>query len=176
MRINNLILIITICFSSFVYSSNEKDISSKFGFHLQSIHGDFTSLIFINDLSLSADFEFYKTYLQRFGVQFGYSYLTAGGVGGSEYGSPFNDLNGLIYTSIGYDKLITSQLFIGYSYRMSSKSYIEEYPVGGLKAGVSFILNISDSVKLYAKYSGILNSTSFGGSAVGLGLSIGWSK
>ena len=176
MKISNLILIMALCFNSFGYSSNESDTTSRLGFNLQSIHGDFTSLIYVNDLSISADFEFYKTYLQRFGIQLGYSYLSAGGVGGSEYGSPFNDLNALFYTSIGYDKLITSQLSIGYTYRMSSKSYVEEYPAGGLKAGISFILNLSKAIKLYARYSGVLNSTNFGASAIGLGLSIGWAK
>jgi hypothetical protein len=137
---------------------------------------DITSLIFINDFTISSDFEIYKTDLQNFGIQAGYSHLLAGSVGGSEYGSPFNDLNLLAYTSIGYDKLITSQVILGYTYRMSSKSYAEEYPFGGLKAGISFILNLDKSIKLYVKYSGIFNSTDFGTSAVGLGLSIGWSR
>ena len=168
--------LVVLSFYSYGFSQNENDSSNKPYFQLQSIHLDITSLIFINDFSISSDFEIYRTYLQSFGIQTGYSYLQAGSVGGSKYGSPFNDLNLLAYTSIGYDKLITTQLIIGYTYRISSKSYVEEYPVGGLKAGISFILNLNKSIKLYVKYSGVLNSADFGMSAVGLGLSVGWVK
>jgi hypothetical protein len=167
--------LVVLSFHSYGFSQNENDSSNKPYFELQSIHLDITSLIFINDFAISSDFEIYKTNVQNFGIQAGYSYLLAGSVGGSEYGSPFNDLNLLAYTSIGYDKLITSQVILGYTYRISSKSYAEEYPVGGLKAGISFILNLDKSIKLYVKYSGILNSAE-GMSAVGLGLSIGWSR
>ena len=171
-----ILIAVVLIFDSYGFQENKDESSNKPYFQLQSIHLDATSLIFILDLSISSDFEIYKTDVQNFGIQAGYSYLLAGSVGGSEYGSPFNDLNLLAYTSIGYDKLITSQVILGYTYRMSSKSYAEEYPVGGLKAGISFILNLNKSIKLYVKYSGVLNSADFGMSAVGLGLSLGWSK
>jgi hypothetical protein len=171
-----ILFVIVLISESFGFQENRDESSQEPYFQLQSIHLDATSLIYILDLSLSSDFEIYKTDVQSFGIQAGYSYLIAGNVGGSEYGSPFNDLNLLAYTSIGYNKLITSQVILGYAYRMSSKSYAVEYPVGGLKAGISFILNLDKSIKFYVKYSGVFNSADFGMSAVGLGLSIGWSR
>lgn len=171
-----ILIAVVLIFDSYGFQENKDESSNKPYFQLQSIHFDATSLIFILDLSISSDFEIYKTNLQSFGIQAGYSHLLAGGVGGSEYGSPFNDLNLLAYTSIGYDKLITSQVILGYTYRMSSNSSAEEYPVGGLKAGIGIILNFNKSVKLYVKYSGVFDSTDFGMSAVGLGLSFGWSR
>ena len=177
MRIFRVILIVVVLIvDSLGFQENKDESSNKPYFQVQSIHLDVTSLIFILDLSISSDFEIYKTKLQNFGIQAGYSYLLAGNVGGSEYGSPFNDLNLVAYSSIGYDKLITSQVIVGYTYRISSESDTEKYPVGGLKAGISFILNLNESIKLYAKYSGVFNSTDFAASAVGLGLSIGWSR
>ena len=171
-----ILISIVLCSNSFGFQEKKITDSNKPYFQIQSIHFDITSLIYILDLSISSDFEIYKTNAQNFGIQVGYSYLLAGGVGGSEDGSPFNDLNLLTYTSIGYDKPITSQVILGYTYRMSSNSYTEEYPVGGLKAGISFILNLNKSIKLYVKYSGVLSSADFGMSAVGLGLSVGWSR
>ena len=177
MKIFRVIIIVVVLFlDSFGFQENKDESPNKPYFQLQSIHFDVTSLIYVLDLSISSDFEIYKTNVQNFGIQVGYSYLLAGGVGGSEYGSPFNDLNLLAYTSIGYDKLITSQVIVGYTYRMSSKSYAEEYPVGGLKAGISFILNLDKSIKFYVKYSGVFSSADSGISAVGLGLSLGWSR
>jgi len=170
------LVLVVLSFYTYGFSQNEKDSSNKPYFQLQSIHLDITSLIFINDFSISSDFEIYKTYLQSFGIQTGYSYFLAGSVGGSEYGSPFQDINLLAYSSIGYDKLITTQLIIGYTYRMSSKSYAEEYPVSGLKYGVCFNLNLDKNFKIYIKYSAFSSSANFGMSAIGLGLSMGWSK
>lgn len=170
------LVLVVLSFNSYGFSQNENDSSNKPYFQLQSIHLDFTSLIFINDISISSDFEIYKTYLQSFGIQTGYSYFQAGSVGGSEYGSPFQDINILAYSSIGYDKLITTQLIIGYTYRISSISYFEEYPVGGIKYGVSFNLNLDKSIKIYIKYSAFSSYANFGMSAIGLGLSVGWAK
>ncbi len=177
MKIFSVILILVVLhFESFGFQENKDESSNKPYFQLQSIHLDITSLIFINDFSISSNLEIYKTYLQTFGIQTGYSYFLAGGVGGSEYGSPFQDINLLAYSSIGYDKLITTQLIIGYTYRMSSESYAKEYPIGGLKYGISFNLNLDKNFKVYVKYSAFSSSANFGMSAIGLGLSVGWSK
>lgn len=177
MKIFTLIFVFNILINtSFGFQENEISDSSKAYFHLQSIHFDFTSAIFINDLSISSDFEIYKTKIQTIGIQGGFSRSYAGDVGGSEYGSPFHDINLLGYTSIGYNKVITTQLLLGYTYRMSSESYAKEYPVGGLKAGISFMLNFNKYLRLYFKYSRFYNSTNFGMSAVGLGFSFGWAR
>ena len=159
---------------SFAQENNTSNFN-KPSFQLQSIHFDITSLIYIIDLSISSDFDIYKTNLQSFGVQTGYSFFAAGSPGGSNNDSPFHDINLLAYSSIGYDKPITTQLILGYTYRISSKS-TKEYPVSGLKLGISFNLNLSKYFKIYIKYSVLSNSTDFGMSAVGLGLSIGWSR
>lgn len=177
MRIYSLIIIIVLLsYKSFGMQQNNGEIKNKPYFQLQSIHLDITSAIFINDFSISSDLEIYKTHLQTFGLQLGYSYLLAGDPGGTEYGSPFQDINLLAYSSIGYDKFITTQLLIGYTYRISSKSYAKEYPVGGLKYGVSFNFNIHQNFKIYLKYSAFSSSANYGKSAVGLGISFGWSK
>ena len=165
----------------FLYNSsygqeNKTSNSKKPSFQVQSIHLDITSLIYINDLSISSDFEIYKTDLQSFGIQTGYSLFAAGSPGGSHNGSPFHDINLLAYSSIGYDKPITTQLILGYTYRMSSKSNAEEYPISGLKYGISFNLNLGKYFKIYIKYSALLNSADFGMSAIGLGLSVGWER
>ncbi len=161
---------------SFGFQKSKITDSSKFYFKFQRVHLDITSLVFINDLSLSTDFEVAKTKLQDFGIQAGYSYLTALNIEGKRYGSPFHDLNIIAYTSIGYDKSITTRLILGGAFRMSEKSSEKKYPVTGLKLGVSFLFNFSEAVKLYFRYSGIYNSTHEGISAIGLGLSIGWPK
>jgi len=154
----------------------ESDTLNKPYFQLQSIHLDVTSAIFIMDFSLSSDLEIYKTRLQTFGIQPGYSYLIAGSIGGTEYGSPFHDINLLAYTSIGYDQFITTQLLIGYTYRISSNSYAKAYPVGGLKYGVSLNFNLHQNFKIYVKYSAFSSSANYDMSAVGLGISFGWSR
>ena len=154
----------------------ESDTLNKPYFQLQSIHLDITSLIYINDFSLSSDFEIYKTSLQNFGVRVGYSYLLAGNVGGEDYGSPFQDINLLAFTSIGYNKLITTQLIIGYALRISSEENVEEYPVSGLKYGVNFILNLDKYFNISVRYNALLSSAESGMSAVGLGISIGWAR
>jgi hypothetical protein len=154
----------------------ESDTLNKPYFQLQSIHLDVTSAIFIMDFSLSSDLEIYKTRLQTFGIQPGYSYLIAGDAAETEFGSPFQDINLLAYSSIGYDNFITTQLLIGYTYRISSRSYPEEYPVSGLKYGVNLIFNLNKYFKIYVKYSAFSSSANYGMSAVGLGISFGWSR
>ena len=177
MKIFTLILVFnTLISTSFGFQEKDLSDSSKAYFQLQSIHFDFTSAIFIMDLSITSDFEIYKTKIQTFGIQGGFSRLYAGDVGGSEYGSPFQDINLLAYSSIGYNKIITMQFIFGYSYRMSSESSAKEYPVSGIKAGISFLLNINKYIKIYFKYSKLYNSTNYGMSAVGLGLSFGWAR
>ena len=177
MRIFTLLFVFNILINT-SYGFQEKEISdsSKAYFQLQSIHFDFTSAIFINDLSISSDFEIYKTKIQTFGIQGGFNRLYAGDVGGSKPSSPVNDFNLLAYSSIGYDKIITMQLMLGYTYRISDESYVKEYPVGGIKAGISFMLNFNKYLRLYFKYSRFYNSTDFGMSAVGLGFSFGWTR
>jgi hypothetical protein len=177
MKIFSLIIISALLIvKSFGAQINDDEIKNRPYFQLQRIHLDFTSAIYINDISLSSDFEIYKTHIQTFGLQPGYSYLLAGDAAETEYGSPFQDINLLAYTSIGYDKPITTQLLIGYNYRISSKSYAKEYPVSGLKYGISFNFNLNKYFKIYVKYSAFSSSANYGKSAVGLGISIGWSK
>jgi hypothetical protein len=177
MKIYSLIIIIALLsFKSFGAQINDDEIKNRPYFQLQSIHLDVTSAIFINDISLSSDFEIYKTHIQTFGLQPGYSYLLAGDAAETEYGSPFQDINLLAYSSFGYDKPITTQLFIGFAYRISGESYAKEYPVSGLKYGVSFNLNLNKYFKFYVKYSAFSSSANYGKSAVGLGISFGWSR
>lgn len=177
MKIYDLITISALlCFNSFGIQKTNDEIKDKPYIQLQSIHLDVTSAIFIMDFSLSSDLEIYKTHLQTFGIQPGYSYLIAGSFGGSEYGSPFHDINLLVYTSIGYNQFFTTQLLIGYTYRISSNSYAKEYPVGGLKYGISLIFNVHQNLKIYVKYSAFSSSANYDMSAVGLGISFGWSR
>jgi len=177
MKIYGLIIISTLLsFKSFGMQKNNDEIKNKPYFQLQSIHLDVTSAIFINDFSISSDLEIYKTHLQTFGIQPGYSYLIGGDAAETEYGSPFHDLNLLAYTSIGYDQFITTQLLIGYTYRISSNSYAKEYPVGGLKYGVGLNFNLHQNLKIYVKYSAFSSSANYDMSAVGLGISFGWSR
>jgi hypothetical protein len=172
------LFLIIIIFGSVCYGvqKTESDSSNKAYLHFQSIHLDITSLIYVNDFSLSSDFEIYRTTLQNFGFQIGFNYLIAGSVGGSDYDSPYQDINLLAYTFIGHNKIITTQLLIGYALRISSEEYAEEYPVSGLKYGVNFILNLDKYFKVCVKYNALLSSADFGLSAVGLGVSIGWSR
>ncbi len=177
MKIYSLVIISALLsFKSFGIQKYNDDIKNRPYFQLQGIHLDITSAIFIMDFSISSDFEIYKTHIQTFGLQPGYSYLIAGDASATEYGSPFQDINLLAYSSIGYDKPITTQLLIGYAYRISSKSYAKEYPVSGLKYGISFIFNLNKYFKIYVKYSALSSSASYGMSAVGLGFSFGWSR
>ena len=177
MKIYSLIIISALLsFKLFGIQKNDDEMKNKPYFQLQSIHLDVTTTIFINDFSISSDLEIYKTHLQTFGLQPGYSYFLAGDVGGTEYGSPFHDINLLAYSLIGYDKFITTQLIVGYTYRISGESYAKEYPVGGLKYGVSFNLNWNKYFRIYVKYSAFSSSVNYGKSAVGLGISFGWSR
>jgi hypothetical protein len=165
------------CFFN-IYASQDSlstELNSLY-FQVQRVHCDITSTFFVNDITFSSDCEIYRTSLQSFGIQVGYSYLTAGDFGGSKYGSPFQDYNFLGYTSIGYDKIITTQLLLGYSYRISGNTYAKEYPVGGLKYGADFIFNISKSIKLNLKLIGVSNSTDYHTSSAGLGVSFGWER
>ena len=177
MKISSLIIISALLsFKSFGMQKNDDEIKNKPYFQLQSIHLDVTSAIYINDFSISSDLEIYKTHLQSFGLQPGYSYLIAGDATETEYGSPFQDINLLAYTSIGYNKPILTQLFVGYTYRISSESLAKEYPVSGLKYGISFNLNLNKYFKIYVKYSAFSSSANYSMSAVGLGFSFGWSR
>ncbi len=145
-------------------------------FNLRSIHLDFCTAIFINDLSFSSEFEIYKAGSESFGVAASYNHFSAGEAGGTDYGSPFHDLNLLSYASIGNDVFITTQLILGYCYRISSQSYANNYPVSGVKAGVSFIFNMDKNLKPFIKFSKFFNSTDNKKSAFGLGISIGWTE
>jgi len=176
MKIFTLIIIFMFLYNNSFSQENKKTVSDKPYFQLESIHFDITSLIYLIDLSISSDFEIYKTDLQSFGVQTGYSFLVYGSPGGSNNDSPFHDVNLLAYSSIGYSAPITTQLIIGYTYRISSKSVVDEYPVSGLKLGISFNLNLGKYFRIYLKYSGLLDTTKSGMSAVGLGLSVGWAR
>jgi hypothetical protein len=55
-------------FKSFGAQINDDEIKNRRYFQLQSIHLDVTSAIFLNDISISTDFEIYKTHIQIFGL------------------------------------------------------------------------------------------------------------
>jgi hypothetical protein len=167
-----LVFVCNIC----AFEDSTKTESSSPYFHIQRVHLDITSALFINDITLSSDFEIFKTHIQSFGIQTGYSYMTDGDFGGTKFGSPFQDYNLLGYTSIGYDKIITTQLLLGYSYRISGNAYAKDYPETGLKYGADFIFNISKFIKLNLKLIGVSNSTDYKTSSVGLGVSFGWER
>lgn len=155
-------------------SASQTDVhdTNNFYFHLQRIHLDLTSILFINDISLSSDFEITRIHSQSIGIQAGYSFLTATSFGGEVVGSPFHDINLLGYTTLGEDNFFSVQLFFGYALRLTSQINAGEYPVSGLKYGTNFQLSFNKYIRMHLKGSWFSGSEDFTLSAIGLGLSL----
>jgi len=172
----HILIIIILLLSSNLYAETEDAPadSSSSGIALDAVYIDLTTIGIANDISIIADIEFIGDSVVSFGLQPSYSYFRA-------LSWKARDISFLTYFSLGYNFPITLKATIGFSYHMWRKSPYEgmepEEKLDGetmeIKYGIATILNISRFFKIHAKCSWIHD---IGVSAIGLGVSVGWSR
>jgi hypothetical protein len=173
MHIKCVLVFLIIIFFPFISYSQEKDNSFRLEPQFKSIQFDATSIIFINTLSVCADFDLVKdkSNVASGGFRAGLDYFNSGNVGGPTSGSPFLDYDMLGRWTVE-GKVMRVDLCLGGSYHTVSKSYYKDEYEGMY---MKFAGDIK--FKFYNNYAGLI--IKFGATKVpygGIGLFLGYGE